>query len=73
MADKEKPNVIALNDFRLRGVKVVEGEVVAKSDFASKGDWQNLANMRPARVEETDKPVGKPKAPAKAEMPAASK
>lgn len=64
MADKK--NVKALVDYRLKGRKVVEGEVVAKSDFATKGDWQNLAHMRPARVEETDEAVGKPKA---AKMP----
>lgn len=66
-------NVKALVEFRLKGAKVKQGEVIAKDAFASKGDWQNLAHMTPPRVEETDEPVGKPKAEvkAKAKLPGA--
>lgn len=56
----ELKNIKALADFRLRGVKVVEGEVVAKKDFAQAGDWQNLVHMTPPRAEETEDNVGKP-------------
>lgn len=71
MADeKKKPNILALKAFRLKGKVVAQGEVVAKTAFAKKSDWQNLCNMDPApRCEETDKAVGKPKA-AKPQVPA---
>jgi len=68
MADKEKKNVKALQQIMLKGRKVVVGEVVAKSDFPAKQDWQNLLNMPKPRLEETDEPVGKPKA-GKATLP----
>lgn len=68
MADeKEKKNIKALKQFRLKGVVVQKDEVVAKSEFAKKTDWQNLCNMSPTpRAAETSDPVGKPKAAAKA-------
>ena len=56
----ETKNVRALKSFRLKGEVIVEGEVVAKSQFPDKGTWQNLVNMKPARAEETDDAVGKP-------------
>jgi hypothetical protein len=60
--DTTKKNIKAERDFRLKGVPVVKGEVVSKSDFPNKSDWQNLCNMTPPRAEETNDPVGKPKA-----------
>ena len=79
MADNKKNNVIALVEFRLKGKVIQKGEVIPKSAFANKGDWQNLVHMKPARCEETDGSVGKPKAKsdkaksdkAKSEMPGA--
>ncbi len=56
-----KKNVRALQAFRLRGAAVEKDEVVAKSSFPNKQDWQNLLNMPKPRVEETSDPVGKPK------------
>lgn len=56
----ENPNIIALREFRLKGRKVYEGEVVAKSEFANSGEWQNLCHMKPARAAETAEKVGKP-------------
>lgn len=70
--DKKKNNIVALRGYRLKGRGVAVGEVVAKSDFAKKGDWQNICHMEPAKAEETDAPVGKPKA-AKADGKAAGK
>lgn len=63
MADKK--NVKATQQFMLKGRKVETGEVVAKTDFPNKQDWQNLLHMSKPRVEETDEAVGKPKAAAK--------
>lgn len=67
------PNVKALQEFRLKGAKVVVGEVVSKGDFANKQDWLNLLNMPKPRIEETDEKVGKPAKAAKADakMPGA--
>jgi len=59
MADKDTKNVRALQQFRLKGEVVSEGEVVAKSRFANKQDWQNLLHMPKPRIEETNDPVGK--------------
>ena len=56
--DKSKPNLKVLVSFRLKGAPVQKGAVIAKSDFTNKSDWQNLAHMEPARVEETDAKVG---------------
>jgi len=58
----ENKNVRALQEFMLKGKKVSEGEVVAKTSFSHKQDWQNLLHMNKPRVEETNDPVGKPKA-----------
>ncbi len=59
--DKGKANVRALKAFRLKGRTVVVGEVVPKTDFGHKSDWQNLLNMEPPRLEETKDNVGVPK------------
>lgn len=59
MADKK--NVKATQQFLLKGKVVQVGEVVAKSSFTNKQDWQNLLHMPKPRVEETDEAVGKPK------------
>jgi hypothetical protein len=56
---KELPNVECLVAFRLKGTPILVGDVISKKDFAQKSDWQNLAHMEPARVEETDKKVKK--------------
>ena len=74
--DKSKPNIKAKQAFLLKGEPVVVDEVVAKSDFPNKTDWQNLCNMEPPRCEETDEDVGKPvdeDAKADAEAKAAKK
>ena len=60
----EMKNVRALQDFRLKGRKVVKGEVVAKTEFQAKQDWQNLLHMPKPRVEETNDAVGAPAAAA---------
>ena len=60
--DTTKKNIKARRDFRLKGKHVAAGEVVKKSDFPNKADWQNLCNMTPPRAEETADTVGKPKA-----------
>ena len=57
---KALPNVKALKQFRMNGKVVVVGQVVAKSDFKQKSDWQNLAHMDKPRVEETADKVGLP-------------
>jgi hypothetical protein len=60
MAKEKSPaNVRALVAFRLKGKAVNVGDVVAKTSFAQKSDWQNLLHMEPARVEETEDKVGK--------------
>lgn len=51
--DKAKKNIKALRDLRVKGKHVATGEVVAKSDFPNKADWQNVCNMTPPRAEET--------------------
>lgn len=66
MAKEKFANVKALKSFRLKGAHIAPGDVVAKSDFATKSDWQNLVHMEPARCEETDEKVGKAKAAPKA-------
>lgn len=60
--DKAKPNIKALKSFRLKGDVVAKDEVIRKSAFAKKGDWQNLCNMSPPKAEETDEKVGAPSA-----------
>lgn len=60
--DKSKKNIKALRPFRIKGIAIDKGEVVEKARFAKKGDWQNLCNMSPAKAEETNDAVGKPKA-----------
>ena len=60
---KEKPNLLVLKEFRIRGKAQHVGAVIPKVEFGpvndayAKGAWQNLAHMRPPRVEETDEPV----------------
>lgn len=74
--DKDKKNIRALRAFRLKGEVIAVGEVVKKSEFAKKGEWQNLCHMDPAKAEETNDDVGKPKAEkatAKGGMPPAKK
>ena len=65
----EPKNVRVLQQFRLNTKDrdeptrvAVKGEVIAKSDFAKKSDWQNLLHMPKPRVEETDDKAGLPKA-----------
>ncbi len=75
--DKAKKNIKALRDLRVQGKHVAAGEVVAKSAFPNKADWQNVCNMTPPRAEETaDAVTAEAKtalgqAAAKAEAPAA--
>lgn len=66
MADKEKPNLKVLVPQLFKGEHLAAGDVIAKSDFAVKGDWQNLVfGFDTPRLAETDAAVGKAK-PAKA-------
>lgn len=57
--DKKLNNIRILRDIRVCGKVVEKGDVIAKTTFANKSDWQNLCNMQPARCAETDKKVGK--------------
>lgn len=60
MAEKDLPNLRALENILISGVHVSIGDVVPKSMFTVKGDWQNLTiSFNPPRMEETDAPVGK--------------
>lgn len=74
MAEK---NLKVLVPILINGAHFNVGDVVAKSDFADKADWQNLAYaFDPPRLEETDEPEGKagddaPAKPAKAATRAA--
>lgn len=69
--DKSKKNVRALVSFRLKGVPIEVGEVVKKEEFPNRASWQNLLNMEPPRVEETNDSVGKAKKKPKAALPGA--
>jgi len=75
MADAKK-NIRAMREIRVRGKVVKKDEVIAKSAFAHKGDWQNLCHMTPPRCEETDDSVGEAKVSSKSNkqaMPDASR
>jgi len=54
MAEVKKSNLKVLREIRIKGKAVGKGSVIAKSEFANKGDWLNLCGMKPARLEETD-------------------
>lgn len=61
MAQKELPNLKATTGILVDGKHVEAGEVIPKSAFAVKGDWQNLVfGFDPPRLIETDEDVGKP-------------
>jgi hypothetical protein len=66
----EKANLLVLVPIRVGGIHRAEGSVIAKTEFANKGDWHDLTVMEPARLEETDAKVGVPKGD-KAAMPGA--
>ena len=69
MAD-EKKNLRAMTGLLVNGKHIAEDEVIAKADFANKGDWQNLVfSFSPPRMTETDDEVGVPKAPSKIQLP----
>jgi hypothetical protein len=70
--DVKKKNVRALQEFRMKlrdpddegkvySRKVTKGEVIAKADFPSKGDYLNLLHMPKPRLAETSDRVGKAK------------
>jgi len=63
--DKEMKNLEVLVPFRIKGRATQKGEVIAKTEFNNKGDWQNLVHMTPPRAKETDANVGKPASAAK--------
>lgn len=63
--DTSQKNVRALMPFMLKGRKVAEGEIVAKSDFPNAQDYRNLLNMNKPRVEETNDKVGAAAKPSK--------
>lgn len=66
MADEKKlDNIECLIEFRLKGKAIAVGEVIPKTAFGHRSEWNNLANMTPARVKETGAAVGKPKKSAK--------
>lgn len=63
MAEKELPNLRATENILVGGKHIAIGQVIPKSAFAVKGDWQNLTlSFDPPRMVETDDPVGLPKA-----------
>lgn len=65
-------NLKVLRHIRIAGVHIEAGSVIAKSEFESKGDWMDLCQMKPARLEETDeKLVSKTSKATKAAMPGA--
>lgn len=70
MAEKELPNLRVLVPIRVNDIHRAEGTVIAKTEFASKGDWHDLTVMSPARLEETDAKIGVSKSIAPA-MPGA--
>lgn len=51
-------NLKVLRHIRIAGKHIEAGSVIAKSDFESKGDWMDLCQMKPARLEETDEKLG---------------
>lgn len=71
--EASKPNVKALQEFRLKGKVVGVGDVVAKSDFPNKQDWLNLLNMPKSRVEETSDKVSVSKPEDRVKAAAAAK
>jgi hypothetical protein len=62
MAEKELSNLLVLVPIRVGGVHRAPGSVIAKSDFANKGDWHDLTVMEPPRLSETDAKIGASKA-----------
>jgi hypothetical protein len=64
----EKKNLKVLRSIRIEGKHVEAGTVISKSAFESRGDWFDLCEMKPARLEETDEPLGAP-GKTKAAMP----
>lgn len=66
----EKKNLKVLRAIRMDGKHVEVGTVISKTAFESRGDWYDLCEMNPPRLEETDEPVG---GKAKAAMPAMTK
>jgi hypothetical protein len=68
----EMKNLKVLRAIRMEGKHVGVGTVISKTAFESRGDWYDLCEMKPPRLEETDEPVGVP-GKAKAAMPAVAK
>lgn len=64
----EKKNLKVLRSIRIEGKHIEAGTVISKSAFESRGDWFDLCEMKPARLEETDEPLGAP-GKTKAAMP----
>jgi hypothetical protein len=50
-------NLKVLRSFLHNGVHVAAGTVISKAVFDPPSVWQNLANMTPPKVEETDEAV----------------
>lgn len=55
--DAKLPNLKILVPIAVRGVAMLKGRVIPKTDIAVKSDWQELIAMSPPRVEQTDEPV----------------
>jgi hypothetical protein len=68
----EKKNLKVLRAIRIEGEHIEVGTVISKTAFESRGDWYDLCEMTPPRLEETDEPLGVP-GKAKAAMPAVTK
>lgn len=54
----EKKNLKVLRAIRMGGKHVAVGTVIPKTAFESRGDWSDLCEMNPPRLEETDEAVG---------------
>lgn len=68
----EKKNLKVLRAIRMSGKHVEVGSVIPKSAFESRGDWYDLCEMNPPRLQETDEAVGVA-GKSKATMPALGK
>lgn len=54
----EKKNLKVLRAIRVAGKHVEVGTVISKTAFESRGDWYDLCEMQPPRLEETDEAIG---------------
>lgn len=57
LGEDAKPNLLILQEIRIKGKAVPKGAIISKSKFDNKADWLNLLNMPKPRVDETDEKV----------------